>query len=175
MGLMCFHAARFDSRIDDHGALVIFHRQDRSRWNRELIAQGHHFLAEASQGEDLSEYHLEAAIAGEHCSAADFGSTRWEAIDRYYAVLAEMKDNPIIDLNRAIILAMTQGPEAAIEKLRALEENPRLKGYYLLYASLGDLYLKLGQTGKGREYLARAAGMTTSRTEIDFLNGKMEP
>lgn len=174
MSLMCFHAARFDSRIDDHGALVIFHRQDRSRWNRELIAQGHHFLAEASQGEELSEYHLEAAIAAEHCSAADFGSTRWEAIDRFYAVLAEMKENPIIELNRAIIMGMTKGPEAAIEKLHALEGHPRLKGYYLLHASLGDLYLKLGQAEKGRQYLARAAGMTTSRTEIQFLKGKME-
>jgi RNA polymerase sigma factor (sigma-70 family) len=175
MSLMCFHAARFDSRIDDHGALVIFHRQDRSRWNPDLIAQGHHFLAEASQGEELSAYHLEAAIAAEHCSAPDFASTRWEAIDRFYAVLAEMKDNPVIELNRAVILSMTEGPAAAIEKLRALEEHPRLKNYYLLHATLGDLYLKSGQPEKGREYLARAAGMTTSKTEINFLKEKMGP
>lgn len=173
MSLMCFHAARFDSRIDDHGALVIFHRQDRSRWNRDLIAQGHHFLAEASKGEELSEYHLEAAIAAEHCSARDFASTRWEAIDRYYAVLAEIKDNPIIELNRAVILSMTQGPEEAIRKLLSLEEHPRLKNYYLLHATLGDLYLKLGQMETGREYLSRAARMTTSKTEITFLMEKM--
>ena len=92
-----------------------------------------------------------------------------------FAADAEMKDNPIIELNRAVILSMTQGPEAAIRKLLVLEEHPRLKGYYLLHATLGDLYQKLGQAGKAREYLTRAAGMTTSKTEIHFLMEKMGP
>ncbi|MEO6097575.1 MAG: sigma-70 family RNA polymerase sigma factor [Fibrobacteria bacterium] len=174
MGLMCFHAARFGSRIDDRGALVIFQRQDRSLWNRDLIAQGQHFLGEASQGEELSEFHLEAAIAAEHCSAADFESTRWEAIDRYYAALSVMKDNPIIELNRAVILSRISGPEAAIRKLLALKSDFRLENYYLLHATLGDHYLQIGETDIAREYLSRAAGMTTSKTEIDFLKGKME-
>ncbi|HKP95014.1 MAG TPA: sigma-70 family RNA polymerase sigma factor [Fibrobacteria bacterium] len=173
MSLMCFHAARFDSRIDDKGALVIFHRQDRSLWNRELIRRGHFYLSEAAQGEALSEYHLEAGIAAEHCSAKDFGSTRWEVIDRFYAVLAEMKDNPIIGLNRAIILSQTQGPEAAIAMLNGLKAHPRLKGYYLLHATLGELYSRTGEKGLAREHFSAALGLTASKAELDFLKGKL--
>lgn len=174
MSLMCFHAARFDSRIDDHGALVIFDRQDRSRWNQELIGWGHHYLAEASQGEEISEYHLEAGIAAAHCSAKDFASTDWEAIDRYYAVLGEVKDNPVIELNRAIILSRTKGPEAAIPKLLGLEKNPRLKNYYLLHATLGELHLLKGERGLAKEYFTRAVALTTSGPEKKFLQEKID-
>lgn len=174
MSLMCFHAARFDSRLDDKGALVIFHRQNRMLWNRELIDWGHFYLSEAAQGEALSEYHLEASIAAEHCTAVDFDSTRWEAIDRYYAVLAEMKDNPIIDLNRAVILAQTHGPEAAIAILTGLKSHPRLKGYYLLHATLGELYARIGEKALARDHFSTALGLTASKAEIQFLKGKLE-
>jgi RNA polymerase sigma factor (sigma-70 family) len=174
MALMCFHAARFDSRIDDKGALVIFSLQDRSKWNRALIQMGHTRLAEAAQGESLSEYHLEAAIAAEHCSAADFASTRWDAIDRYYAALAEIKDNPVIELNRAIILSQTEGPEPALRKLLALRDHPRLKGYYLLHATLGELYERLGNPAAARECRLAASALTRSKAELAFLRGKLE-
>jgi predicted RNA polymerase sigma factor len=174
MGLMCFHAARFDSRIDDKGALVIFHRQDRGLWDRELIQWGHFYLSEAAQGDALSEYHLEAAIAAEHCTSKDFASTRWDAIDRYYAVLAELKDNPIIDLNRAVILSQTQGPEAAIAALAVLKSHPRLKRYYLLHATLGELYARTGEKALARRHFSTALGLTHSKAEIRFLEGKLE-
>jgi RNA polymerase sigma-70 factor (ECF subfamily) len=173
MGLMCFHAARFDSRLDDKGALVIFHRQDRSRWNRELIHWGHVYLSEASQGEELTEYHLEAAIAAEHCSAPDFASTRWEEIDRYYAVLETMKDNPVIGLNRAVILSQIQGPEPAIRKLNELRAHPRLRGYYLLHATLGELHVRTGDMALAREYFSAAIGLTSSKTEQAFLQDRL--
>ena len=173
MSLMCFHSARFDSRIDDHGALVIFDRQDRSKWNRDLINMGHYYLSEAAQGDVLTEYHLEAGIAAEHCLAKDFASTRWDAIDGFYAVLAEMKDNPIIGLNRAIILSRTQGPAKAVETILALKGHPRLEKYHLLYATLGELYSQLGETALARENFDRAARLTSSKAEIQFLNGKL--
>ena len=173
MSLMCFHAARFDSRIDDKGALVIFHKQDRSLWNRELIHWGHVYLSEAAQGEKLTEYHLEAGIAAEHCSAPDFASTRWDEIDRFYSVLAEMNDNPVIGLNRAVILSQTQGPEAAIRILNGLKTHPRLQGYYLLQATLGELYARTGEMGLAREHFSTAIGLTTSKTELAFLHEKL--
>jgi RNA polymerase sigma factor (sigma-70 family) len=174
MSLMCFHAARFDSRIDDKGALVIFHRQDRTLWNEELIQWGHFYLAEAAQGDAIGEYHLEAAIAAEHCTAKDFASTRWEAIDRFYEVLAELKDNPIINLNRAVILSQTQGAEAAIAMLVGLKSHPRLQGYYLLHATLGELYARTGEKALARDHFSTALGLTASKAELQFLKEKLE-
>jgi RNA polymerase sigma-70 factor (ECF subfamily) len=171
---MCFHAARFESRLDDRGALIIFHRQDRSLWNSELIRAGHSYLAEAAQGDALSEYHVEAAIAAEHCSAQDFASTRWEAIDRLYAVLEEMKDNPIISLNRAVLLSQTAGPESAIGKLLELAKHPRLQEYYLLHATLGELHDRMGNREAARHCYAAAIERTTSKTEKTFLMAKLE-
>lgn len=173
MSLMCFHSARFESRIDDKGALVIFHKQDRSLWNREMIHWGHVYLSEAAQGEALTEYHLEAAIAAEHCSAPDFASTRWEQIDHFYSVLAEMNDNPVIGLNRAVILSQTKGPEAAILILNALKTHPRLQNYYLLHATLGELYTRTGETTLAREHFFVAIGLTTSKAELAFLHEKL--
>ncbi|MDB5047764.1 MAG: polymerase sigma-70 factor, subfamily [Fibrobacteres bacterium] len=173
MALMCFHAARFESRIDDHGALILFANQDRSKWNADLIRAGHYHLSEAAGGDQLTEYHLEAAIAAEHCTAKDFASTRWAEIDRYYEVLGEMKDNPVIELNRAVILSQTQGPLVAIKKLDALKEHPKLKGYYLLHATLGELYSQVGETGKAKEHFLAAIGMTSSKAEVSFLRGKL--
>jgi RNA polymerase sigma factor (sigma-70 family) len=173
MALMCFHAARFESRIDDRGALILFAQQDRSKWNQELIRSGQVLLDMAADGDQLTEYHVEAAIAAEHCSAKDFASTRWDEIDNYYSILAGMKDNPIIELNRAVILSQTQGPLAAIRKLDALKEHPKLKGYYLLHATLGELYSQVGETGKAREHYLAAIGMTSSKTEVSFLKGKL--
>jgi predicted RNA polymerase sigma factor len=152
---------------------VIFHRQDRSLWNQELIRWGHFYLSEAAQGDVLTEYHLEAGIAAEHCSAKDFASTHWEEIDRFYSVLAEMKDNPIIELNRAVILSETQGPEAAIRMLDRLKTHPRLKGYYLLHATLGELYSRTGEKDLAREHFSTAMGLTTSKAERNFLNERL--
>jgi len=173
MSLMCFHSARFESRIDDHGALVIFDRQDRSLWNAELIRWGHYYMSKAAQGDVLSEYHLEASIAAEHCSAKDFKSTRWDAIDRYYEVLAEIKDNPVIELNRAVILSQTQGPDKAIQVLERLKNHPRLARYYLLHSTLGELYFRVGETALARDHFSRAVELTSSKTELNFLAGKL--
>jgi RNA polymerase sigma-70 factor (ECF subfamily) len=173
MGLMCLHAARFDSRIDDRGALVIFSRQDRGRWTRELIHRGLDHLNAASRGDVLTEYHLEAAIAAEHCTARDLESTNWRALDRLYAVLGGMKNNPVIDLNRAIILSYTDGPEKAIALLEALRSHPRLDGYHLLHATLGELRARLGDRDAARASFSRALALTESATEQAFLRLKI--
>lgn len=174
LSLMCFHAARFDSRLDDHGALVIFAEQDRTAWGPELIRMGRFYLAESAQGERLTEYHLEAGIAAEHCLANSFAETRWDVIDRDYAVLAQLKDNPVIELNRAVILSMTSGPRAAMEKLEELRNHPRLRHYYLLHATLGELHARMGEMDKARECLAHAISRTSSNAEKRFLRKSLE-
>jgi RNA polymerase sigma-70 factor (ECF subfamily) len=126
MSFMCFHTARFDSRLDDRGALIIFHLQNRFPWNSDPIRAGHSYLAEAAQG---------------------YAFTRWKAIDRLYAVLEEMKDNPVIGLNRAVLLSQTAGPEVAIGKLLELAKHPRLQEYYLFHA-LSEHSMIAGVTAK---------------------------
>jgi len=173
MALMCLHAARFDSRVDDHGALVIFARQDRSRWNAELIRRGVGYLNASAKGEVLTEYHLEAAIAAAHCTASDFESTDWAALDRLYAALGAMKNNPVIELNRAIIQSYLQGPGHAIALLQRLQDHPRLSHYYLLYATLGDLAARLGRAEEARAHFFRAMELTDAPAEREFLQGRI--
>ncbi len=174
MALMCFHVARFESRIDDKGALIIFSQQNRSQWNQKLILQGLVFLTSSAQGNLLSEYHVEASIAAEHCTAKDFASTNWSRIDSLYEVLGEMKNNPVIKLNRAIILSQMESPQKAICQLLDLREDDRLKNYYLLYATLGELYLQNGERTEARKYFSQAQQMTASKTEMNFLEMKIK-
>jgi predicted RNA polymerase sigma factor len=94
-------------------------------------------------------------------------------LDRYYAVLKEMKDNPVIDLNRAIILSYTRGPASAVEMLESLRGHPRLSGYHLLHATLGELHARLGNRAEARANFTRARALAPSRTEKDFLQGKI--
>ncbi len=173
MALMCLHAARFDSRMDNHGALIIFARQDRNRWHGELIRRGLEHLDAAACGDTLTEYHLEASIAAEHCTAANFESTNWEALDRFYSVLGRMKNNPVIDLNRAIILSYTRGPEHAVAFLDELREHPRLRDYYLLYATLGELHSRLGNLTEARRHFSRSRELTSSPAELRFLEDRL--
>ena len=171
--LMCFHAARFEARIDKKGAIVIFEDQNRALWNQELIVMGTRYLTNASQAEQLSSYHLEAAIAAEHCLAKSFEETDWKSIHRQYERLYQIKKNPIIRLNMAIVWSQLAGEEAAIKKLEALAQEKELEQYYLLPATLGIFYLKLKEYSLARKYLSEAKKRTHSQQEIDFLNQKL--
>ena len=174
LALMCFHVARFESRIDNHGAIVLFKDQDRKLWNKELIHRGISELAMASEGSDLSSYHLEAGIAMHHCMASDYDSTDWRRIQTLYEELYAYKPSPIIKLNLAIVEGIVEGPKHAIAILEQLkEDNKRLSKYYLLYASLGEFYARLGQENKARINFIKAKELTSNSKEKELLNKKM--
>jgi RNA polymerase sigma factor (sigma-70 family) len=156
LALMCFHSARFDARIDQDDSLIILEDQDRSRWDRELIDQGCKFLFRSAQGAEASAYHLEAAIAAEHCLAASFRDTNWTKIHGYYTVLEKLKPSSMIKLNLAIILGKKDGPRAAIAALHELEKLKALENYYILYASLGEFYYQQGDLSGAARYFRRA-------------------
>lgn len=137
--LMCLHSARFMSRMDENGAIVLFRDQDRNLWNTALIKSGIHHLARASSGEVITAYHFEAAIAAEHCTANNLGETNWAFVLQQYQRLYQLKPTPIILLNMAIVKSMMGRTEEAINELLLLRDNPRLNTSYLLYASLGEL------------------------------------
>ena len=173
LALLCLHSARFDARVDDDNNLVILEEQDRRLWDKELITQGIQFLAQSASGDKATAYHLEAAIAAEHCLAVDLASTNWGRIQGYYAALAELKPSSVIKLNLAIVTGKKDGPQAAITLLHALEEHKALENYYLLYASLGEFYQEAGGSEEARRYFRRAQELARSPAVKELLEKKI--
>ena len=172
--LMCFHIARFDARLDQSGAIILFEDQDRSLWNREMIAHGLQYLTQSRKGNQLTKYHLEAGIAAEHCLASDFQSTDWSSIRQQYEILSQLDPSPIIRLNLAIVKSQLHGAKTAIEELLSLEASEKLADYPMFPATLGTLYLKTGQLAEARNYLLKARKMTTSTVEIEYFDHQLK-
>jgi RNA polymerase sigma factor (sigma-70 family) len=147
MALMCFHAARFDSRLDEAGNIILLENQDRSLWNPYLIKQAYSFFKASSEGSDISEYHIEAAIASYHTQAQSFEKTNWQAIFYCYNLLYSIKPTPIIAFNRAIARGYFEGAKAGIEALLEIEG---LDKNHFYHTALGDFYLKNNQKVKAK-------------------------
>jgi RNA polymerase sigma factor (sigma-70 family) len=147
MSLMCFHAARFDSRLDEAGNIILLENQDRTLWNPYLIKQAYSFFKASSEGSDISEYHIEAAIASYHTQAASFEKTNWQAIFYCYNLLYSLKPTPIIAFNRAIAKGYFEGAKAGIEALLEIEG---LEKNHFYHTALGDFYLKNNQKVKAK-------------------------
>lgn len=171
LALMLLTAARFPSRVSEDGDLLRLDDQDRSLWIQPLIAQGLMHLVRAAQGNELSEYHLQAGIAACHCTATDYASTDWPRILRHYDELQRIKPSPIVALNRAVAVAHVHGPQAGLEAVDAIPQRERLESHYLLHAVRGELQwrmknhraaaesfrqaLKLAHVGPEQLYLTR--------------------
>ena len=173
MALMLFHAARLDTRLDDNGDILLLEDQDRSRWDRGLISRAFEFHRRSTGGPAVSRYHLEAGIAAYHCLAPSFAQTDWKAILRLYDMLLELQDSPLFRLNRAIVLAQLEGPQAGLASLKALVGRPPLKEYYLLDATLGQLYLQAGDKTRARTCFLAARGKTSAPREHRLLERKL--
>ena len=135
LSLMCFHASRFDARIDSNGELVLYEEQDTSLWNTDLIGRGVYFLRCSARGTTISKYHLEAAIAYWHTQRADT-KEKWENILQHYNQLLQIEYSPIAALNRTYALAKANGKEEAIREAEKL----KLTDNHLYFALLGELY-----------------------------------
>lgn len=173
LALLCMHSARFEARLDDNNSLIVLEEQDRNRWNRDLIDEGLKFLSKSAAGDLVTAYHLEAAIAAEHCTAPDFASTNWDRIHGFYVALARLKPSSVIQLNLAIVIGKKDGPRAAIGLLHQLEQHQALENYYLLYASLGEFYQMLGEAGKALTYFRRAQQLTRSQAIREVVEKKI--
>jgi RNA polymerase sigma factor (sigma-70 family) len=169
IALMCFHAARFDARLDGMGGLLLLEEQDRSLWDRELVERGLARLTRSARGETLSRYHAEAGIAAEHCLAPSYAKTRWEEIVRLYTVLERIAPSPLNLLNRAIALAEWKGPDAGLDALAALEVPSWLQGYYLWDATLGELYRRRGDRERALAHTERALASAPTNPEKALL------
>lgn len=150
--LLHLQGARLAARVDTEGNLLLLAEQDRSAWDRGMIADGFRHLDRAAQGDQLSAYHLEAGIAAIHASSSE---TDWPHILRLYDALLEIKPSPVVALNRAVALAMVEGTEAGLAALAPV----RLDDYYLLPATRGELYARAGRREEAAEAFRRALGM----------------
>jgi len=171
---MEIQASRFPARTASTGEPVLLLDQDRARWNQLLIRRG---LAALERAEALAgtsrgaagPYALQAAIAACHARARRPEETDWARIVGLYGALAELTPSPIIDLNRAVALAMLFGPEAGLEVVEALRSEQALQRYHLLPSVRGDLLRKLGRLEEARTEFVRAAGLTQNERERKLL------
>lgn len=167
--LMWMNAARLPARVDGDGELITLFDQDRSLWDARLIAKGNELLNRSATGSQMSEYHIEAAIAATHSSSARVEDTDWAQIVWLYDMLMQLRPSPVIALNRAIAVAQTHGPEAGIAEIRAIEHSDRLSAYPFLPAALGELELRAGHRDIAREYFEAAVGLARNPMERRFL------
>lgn len=171
LALMCFHASRLDTRLNPDGEIVLLEYQDRERWNRQMIALAYEHFTKSSQGEAISTYHLEAAIASYHAAAPSFSQTNWQAIFYCYNLLLKMQPSPIVALNRAIALGYAEGPVAGIEALTKIEG---LTQHYLWHTALGDFYEKKGDMMGALAAYQSALGLVTLPAEQRVIMEKMK-
>ena len=174
LALFRFHAARLPSRMDDQGALLQLEMQDRSRWDRELIGRGFQALAKSSTGDELSEYHVEAAIAAIHCAAPSYEQTDWAKILELYDTLYRLKPSPIVALNRAIVLGKAKGPEEGLTALGKILNAARLKDYPFYPAAQGEFHFLAGRFEEAAKHFEKALKLARSRSEADFFDRKLE-
>jgi RNA polymerase sigma factor (sigma-70 family) len=170
VALMEIQASRARARVGPSGEPILLPDQNRALWDRLLIRRGLAALARAEQlGGARGTYALQAAIAACHARAATADATDWARIAELYATLAEIAPSPVVELNRAVAVAMAHGPAAGLAIADALLEEPLLEGYHLLPSVRADLLAKLGRTGEARAELLRAAGMTRNARERRLL------
>ena len=174
VALMCFHAARFDARVDGMGGVLLLDEQDRSLWDAELIRRGVDHLARSARGGTLSRYHVEAGIAAEHCLARSYADTDWEEIVRLYDVLERIAPSPLNLLNRAIAVAEWKGPDAGLAVLDALDAPSWLSGYYLWDATLGELHRRRGDRTRAIAHTKRALAAAPTNPEKALLERRIE-
>lgn len=172
--LMLLHAGRFQARMSETGTLVLLDEQDRTQWDWSLIRTGCHWLEQATTGEKISKYHLEAAIAAEHCHALKFADTRWSVIDRCYECLYLMEPTAIHALNRAIALSYLHGPRAGIAWLKEQHPEGAPAGYHHWPAAVGELHRRLGDSETARRFFEEALAMSPPPLEAAFLEKRLE-
>ena len=170
VALMEIQASRLAARIAPSGEPVLLLDQDRDRWDQLLIRRGLAALARAEQlGRTLGPYALQAAIAACHARVRRAEDTDWTRIAALYDALAQIAPSPVVELNRAVALAMAFGPAAGLEVVEALIADGSLAGYHLLPSVRGDLLAKLGRFDEARTEFARAASLARNSRERDLL------
>jgi RNA polymerase sigma-70 factor (ECF subfamily) len=173
LALMLLHDSRRHTRVDDGGALVTLEEQDRSAWDREQIDEGLALVEFALGLGNPGAYQIQAAIAALHAQVSEASQTDWPQIAALYAELAKLNPSPIVLLNRAVAIGMSEGPERGLMMIDSLGVSGALSEYYLLHAARADLLRRLQRREVAAEAYRRALALTTNETERRFLQRRL--
>jgi len=173
LALMVFHESRRTARTSAEGDLVLLPDQDRSAWDAELIAEGSALLERAYSGDQVGPYAIQAAIAGVHARAPTAAATDWRRIVELYDQLLVADPSPVVELNRAVSIAMRDGPNAGISLVDSLIERGVLDDYHLAHAARADLLRQVGQNGEARAAYQRALELARREPERRFLQRRI--
>ena len=174
LALMLLQDARRPGRLDGNGDLIPLEEQDRSLWDHVTIDEGLATLDSALRRGEPGPYQVQAAIAACHASASDAAATDWREIASLYGTLASMVPSPVVELNRAVAVAMAEGPEAGLALVDALEASGALAGYHLLPATRADLLRRLGRAGEAAAAYRRAVELAGTDAERRYLTRRLE-
>ncbi len=174
LSLMLLQESRRAARTSPSGELILLESQDRSLWNRKQIAEGVSLLEKALNSRRFGAYTLQAAIAAVHAEAESPAATDWRQIVALYNQLARIQPSPIVHLNRAVAIAMSDGPEAGLTHIDAVLEHGELENYYLAHSARADLCRRLGRTAEARSSYEKALALTQQEPERQFLARRLE-
>jgi RNA polymerase sigma-70 factor, ECF subfamily len=173
LALMLLQESRRAARTSPTGELILLEHQDRSLWNREQIAEGMALVEKALSSRRFGPYTLQAAIAAVHAKAESSTATDWRQIVALYNHLVRMQPSPVVHLNRAVAIAMRDGPEAGLEHIDALLQHRELANYYLAHAARADLCRRLGRAAEARASYEKALALTQQEPERHFLQERI--
>src|SRR5580693_224094 len=173
LSLMLLHESRRAARTSPAGELILLENQDRSLWNREQIAEGVALLERALKSRRFGSYTLQAAIAAVHAEAESVAVTDWRQIVALYDRLIQIQPSPVVQLNRAVAIAMRDGPEVGLTHIDAVLEHGELANYYLAHSARADMCRRLGRTAEARSSYEKALGLTQQEPERQFLQERI--
>jgi RNA polymerase sigma-70 factor (ECF subfamily) len=173
LSLMLLQESRHSARTSPTGELILLENQDRSLWNREQIAEGMALLEKALESRRFGAYTLQAAIAAVHAEAESIAATDWRQIVALYDRLLQIQPSPVVELNRAVAIAMRDGPEAGLTQIDAVLEHGELTNYYLAHSARADMYRRLARTAEARSSFEKALALTQQEPERQFLQERI--
>jgi RNA polymerase sigma-70 factor (ECF subfamily) len=172
LALMLLHSSRSETRVSPKGELVLLEEQDRSRWNRERIEEGTALVKDALPGGSPGPYVIQAAIAAVHANAERAEDTDWREIVTLYDALLRTHPSPVVELNRAVAVALADGPDAGLAVIEAL--GGALEEYHLFHSARADLLRRLGRREEALDAYERALNLSTNEIERRFLRRRIE-
>jgi RNA polymerase sigma-70 factor, ECF subfamily len=173
LALMLLQESRRAARTSPTGEMILLEHQDRSVWNREQIAEGVGLLEQALRSRRFAVYTLQAAIAAVHAEAETVAATDWRQIVALYDQLGRIQASPVVQLNRAVAIAMRDGPEAGLAQIDAVLEHGKLADYYLAHSARADMCRRLGRTAEARSSYEKALALTQQEPERQFLQERI--
>lgn len=174
LALMLLHESRRSARTADNGDIVLLEDQDRSLWNRELIGEAVPLIQRALASGTVGPYTIQAAISAVHAESPNAASTDWQRIVEWYDLLLQAASSPVVELNRAVAIAMRDGPEAGLELINAILARGDLGDYHLAHAARADLLRRLGRHDEARPAYHRALSLAKQEPERKFLQQRLD-